>query len=177
MNRQILRRITRLLFTGLLFLASRPTPARRMRSPRLSWSTVLRGIGQLEWRADRLIAKDFPVMVVANAARCEVRCRVRRGGDRHHSGTVVLVGHSYGGLVISNAGCSQQEREGAGICSAFAAEPGETASDLSGPFPGSTLGPTLAPPVALPDGGKDYTSCRPSSAHSSPRTCRKPTRR
>ena len=32
---------------------------------------------------------------------------------------------------------------------------GESAVDLSGKFPGSTLGPTLAPPVALPDGSKD----------------------
>jgi len=37
----------------------------------------------------------------------------------------------------------------------FAPETGETAVELSGRFPGSTLGPTLAPPVALPDGGKD----------------------
>ncbi len=38
---------------------------------------------------------------------------------------------------------------------AFAPEQGESAVDLSGKFPGSTLGPTLAPPIALPDGGKD----------------------
>ena len=37
----------------------------------------------------------------------------------------------------------------------FAPETGETAAALSGRYPGSTLAPTLAPPVALPDGGKD----------------------
>jgi len=38
---------------------------------------------------------------------------------------------------------------------AFAPEKGESALELSGRFPGGTLGPTLAPPVTLPDGGKD----------------------
>ncbi|TFW16106.1 alpha/beta fold hydrolase [Duganella callida] len=70
------------------------------------------------------------------------------------SGPVVLVGHSYGGSVISAV-------SGAGnikalvYVAAFAPEAGETAVGLSGKFPGSTLGPTLAPPVALADGGKD----------------------
>ena len=38
---------------------------------------------------------------------------------------------------------------------AFASDAGETAVELSGRYPGSTLGPTLAPPIALSDGGKD----------------------
>ncbi len=38
---------------------------------------------------------------------------------------------------------------------AFEPAPGETSLGLSGKFPGSTLGGTLAPPVALPDGGAD----------------------
>ena len=38
---------------------------------------------------------------------------------------------------------------------AFAPDTGETALELAGQFPGSTLGPALAPPVALPDGGKE----------------------
>jgi pimeloyl-ACP methyl ester carboxylesterase len=39
--------------------------------------------------------------------------------------------------------------------SGLAPDVGESAADLVGKFPGSTLGPTLAPPVALADGGKD----------------------
>ncbi|WP_068082016.1 alpha/beta fold hydrolase [Novosphingobium rosa] len=71
------------------------------------------------------------------------------------SGPVVLVGHSYGGSVISEAA------EGAGnvkalvYVSAFAPEAGETAIGLTGKFPGSTLAPTLAPPVKLSSGGND----------------------
>lgn len=38
---------------------------------------------------------------------------------------------------------------------AFAPETGETALGLSGKFPGSTLGSTLAPPVAISGGGMD----------------------
>ena len=38
---------------------------------------------------------------------------------------------------------------------AFAPEQGETVLELSGRYPGSTLGPTLATPVILKDGNKD----------------------
>jgi pimeloyl-ACP methyl ester carboxylesterase len=68
---------------------------------------------------------------------------------------VVLVGHSYGGLVISAAAKGNENVKSLVYVAAFAPESGETALSLSGKFPGSTLGPTLAPPVTLPDGGKD----------------------
>lgn len=68
---------------------------------------------------------------------------------------VVLVGHSYGGLVISAAANGHANVKSLVFVAAFAPESGETAIGLSGKFPGSTLGPTLAPPVALADGGKD----------------------
>ena len=68
---------------------------------------------------------------------------------------VVLVGHSYGGLVISAAAHGHENVKSLVYVAAFAPEMGETALALSGKFPGSTLGPTLAPPVTLPDGGKD----------------------
>jgi pimeloyl-ACP methyl ester carboxylesterase len=68
---------------------------------------------------------------------------------------VVLVGHSYGGNVISDAANDQANVKALVYVSAFAPEAGETVAGLAGKFPGSTLGPTLAPPVALGDGGKD----------------------
>jgi hypothetical protein len=37
----------------------------------------------------------------------------------------------------------------------LAPDTGESAADIGGRFPGSTLGPTLAPPTTLADGGKD----------------------
>lgn len=71
------------------------------------------------------------------------------------NGPVVLVGHSYGGSVISAAAVGAANVKALVYVAAFAPEAGETAVGLSGKFPGSTLGPTLAPPVALADGGKD----------------------
>jgi pimeloyl-ACP methyl ester carboxylesterase len=71
------------------------------------------------------------------------------------SGPVVLVGHSYGGEVITEAA------DGAGNVSAlvyvagFLPEAGESALSLSGKFPGSTLATALAP-VVLPDGDEDF---------------------
>lgn len=68
---------------------------------------------------------------------------------------VVLVGHSYGGSVISEAANGQPNVKALVYVAAFAPAAGETAAQLAGKFPGSTLGPTLAPPVPLPDGGND----------------------
>jgi pimeloyl-ACP methyl ester carboxylesterase len=67
---------------------------------------------------------------------------------------VVLVGHSYGGAVITEAANASKVKALVYVA-AFAPEVGETVAGLSGKFPGSTLGPTLAPPVSLADGGKD----------------------
>jgi len=68
---------------------------------------------------------------------------------------VVLAGHSYGGSVISAAAYGSANVKALVYVSAFAPEAGETAAGLSGKFPGSTLGPTLAAPVPLSGGGKD----------------------
>lgn len=68
---------------------------------------------------------------------------------------VVLVGHSYGGNVITEAANDRPNVKALVYVSAFAPETGETVAGLAGKFPGSTLGPTLAPAVALADGGKD----------------------
>lgn len=70
-------------------------------------------------------------------------------------GPVVLVGHSYGGSVITAAANGKTNVKALVYVAAFAPEAGETALGLTGQFPGSTLGPTLAPPVPLADGGKD----------------------
>ena len=70
-------------------------------------------------------------------------------------GSVILVGHSYGGMVISNAINSQNNIRALVFVSAFAPETGETVAQLAGKFPGSTLGAALGPPIDLPGGGKD----------------------
>jgi pimeloyl-ACP methyl ester carboxylesterase len=57
-------------------------------------------------------------------------------------GPVVLVGHSYGGAVISNV-ADTAEITGLVYVAAFAPEPGEDCNALAGRFPGSTLGDRL----------------------------------
>ncbi|MBF5045833.1 alpha/beta hydrolase [Aggregicoccus sp. 17bor-14] len=69
-------------------------------------------------------------------------------------GPLVLVGHSFGGMVVSGAAQGNAQVKALVFVNAFAPEQGETASDLAGRFPGATLGPTLTS-VTLPDGGKD----------------------
>ena len=68
---------------------------------------------------------------------------------------VVLVGHSYGGMVISNAANGQANVKALVYVAAFAPEAGENADGLNKRFPGSLVGPALGPPVALPGGGHD----------------------
>jgi pimeloyl-ACP methyl ester carboxylesterase len=55
-------------------------------------------------------------------------------------GPVVLVGHSYGGMVISNVDRDAGEIVGLVYVAAFAPDAGESAFALSAMFPGSTLG-------------------------------------
>jgi pimeloyl-ACP methyl ester carboxylesterase len=69
-------------------------------------------------------------------------------------GPVVLVGHSYGGAVISNAALGKENVRAMVFVAAFAPEEGESIGELSGLYPGSTLGDTLKT-VPLPDGTTD----------------------
>jgi pimeloyl-ACP methyl ester carboxylesterase len=70
------------------------------------------------------------------------------------AGPVVLVGHSYGGAVISNAANGHPNVRALVFVAAFAPVEGESILELSGRLPGSTLGDTLAP-VPLGDGTTD----------------------
>jgi pimeloyl-ACP methyl ester carboxylesterase len=69
-------------------------------------------------------------------------------------GPVVLVGHSYGGAVISNVNASAADIAGLVYVSGFAPDAGETCFGLTAMFPGSTLGETLQP-VPRRDGTTD----------------------
>jgi pimeloyl-ACP methyl ester carboxylesterase len=69
-------------------------------------------------------------------------------------GPVVLVGHSYGGAVISNLPADAADITGLVYVCAFAPEPGESCGALAGRFPDSTLGDALRP-VPRSDGTTD----------------------
>ncbi|WP_420137815.1 alpha/beta fold hydrolase [Sphingomonas sp.] len=68
---------------------------------------------------------------------------------------IILVGHSYGGAVITDAASLAPNVKALVYVAGFAPDTGESSQGLSAKFPGSTLGPTLLPPVPLADGGQD----------------------
>ena len=104
----------------------------------------------------RLLAEGYPVVAAANPLR-----GVKSDADyvaavlKSIDGPIVLVGHSYGGAVITNAVNGNRNVKALVYVAGFAPDTGETAAELAGRFPGGTLGPTLAPPVPLTDGGND----------------------
>ena len=69
-------------------------------------------------------------------------------------GPLVLVGHSYGGVVITNAAEGHDRVAALVYIGGFAPDVGESAADLAGQYEGGTLGETLVA-FDLPDGNKD----------------------
>jgi pimeloyl-ACP methyl ester carboxylesterase len=105
---------------------------------------------------EKLTAAGHDVVAVANPLRT-------LAGDAAYvrdviasiGGPVVLVGHSYGGLVITEAAAGNDNVSALVYVCAFAAETDESAFELSGKFPGSTLGDALAAyPVS--SGGTEF---------------------
>jgi pimeloyl-ACP methyl ester carboxylesterase len=109
---------------------------------------------------DPLLAAGHRVLAVANPLRglaSDAACvsDVVRTID----GPVVLVGHSYGGAVITNVDRDAGEITALVYVAAFAPKPGETCFELAGLFPGSTLGDTLQP-VPRTNGTTDLSIVR-----------------
>ncbi|WP_420136615.1 alpha/beta fold hydrolase [Sphingomonas sp.] len=104
-----------------------------------------------------LLQRDGYTVIAAPNALRGVRTDAAIVADlvRSIDGPVVLVGHSYGGSVISEAAHGRPNVKALVFVSAFAPDAGETALALTGKFPGSTLSTALAPPVDLTGGGKD----------------------
>ncbi|MEU4672880.1 alpha/beta hydrolase [Amycolatopsis sp. NPDC023774] len=69
-------------------------------------------------------------------------------------GPVVLVGHSYGGSVITSAALNDPKVQALVYIAGFIPDQGESALGLTNKFPGSTLGDTLQQ-VTLPGGETD----------------------
>jgi pimeloyl-ACP methyl ester carboxylesterase len=106
----------------------------------------------------RLQAQGYPVVAAANPLRgLKADTAYLTSVLKSIPGPVVLVGHSYGGGVITNAATGNGNVVGLVYVSAFAPDEGETLGELTGRLPGSTLGPAQSPPVALPDGGAEVS--------------------
>ncbi|HEX6714287.1 MAG TPA: alpha/beta hydrolase [Thermoleophilaceae bacterium] len=110
------------------------------------------------WRpvADRLDGDGHTVLAPPNPLR----------GLRHDAaytasvidqldGSVVLVGHSYGGAVITAAGISDKV-VGLVYVAGVVPDEGESVNDLQGRFPSLAMGP-LVQPLSLPDGSAELT--------------------
>jgi pimeloyl-ACP methyl ester carboxylesterase len=70
-------------------------------------------------------------------------------------GPVVLVGHSFSGMMITNAATGKPNVKALVYVAALAPDAGETANDLLSKFPGGTSGSALGPPVDLGGGAHD----------------------
>ncbi|HEY0596729.1 alpha/beta hydrolase [Sphingopyxis sp.] len=103
----------------------------------------------------RLEKDGYPVIAVANPLRSVAGDAASVASVvRSIPGHVILVGHSYGGIVITEAAKGNSNVKALVYVAGFLPDTGESALALSAKFPGSTLGEALAP-VSLPDGGTD----------------------
>ncbi|GGV03808.1 alpha/beta hydrolase [Streptomyces litmocidini] len=104
---------------------------------------------------ERLQRAGYPVVAAANPLRGPATdAAYLRSVVEHIDGPVVLVGHSYGGTVISQAATGLEEKVKALVyIAAFLPDAGENSLGLTNKFPGSTLGQAIAPVnYTLPDG-------------------------
>ena len=102
----------------------------------------------------RLRRDGFPVIAPANPER-------DLAGDSAYiasvmatiSGPIILVGHSYGGAVITNAAIGSPNVKALVYIAGFALAPGESLLDINMQYPNSQLASaTLPRPYPLPDG-------------------------
>src|SRR3954454_22228382 len=107
-----------------------------------------RVIERLQAAGHRVIAAANPLRGLASDAAAV--------SDLVHTidGPVILVGHCYGGAVISGVDADAGDVVGLVYVAGFAPAPGESCITLLGMFPGSTLGEALRP-VRRSDGATD----------------------
>ena len=141
-----------LAFTGAAAAQTAPTPERPVIvlvhgafAESSSWDPV---ISRLEKDGYTVIAAANPLRGVASDGASVSRI------VKSIKGPVVLVGHSYGGPVITEAASGNGQVKALVYVAGFAPEVGESSLTLSAKFPGSTLGDSLTP-IALPDGDED----------------------
>ena len=151
--------LTVLLGLGTVAVAS-PTAGHRNNTPKPTVVLVHGGWdNSTGWNAviERLQRSGYPVIAPANPQR----------GLAHDAeyvssvldtieGPVVLVGHSYGGAVITNAAVGHDNVEALVYIAGFAPDEGESLGQLVSMNPGSEIGPQtlIGRPYPLPDGGQ-----------------------
>jgi pimeloyl-ACP methyl ester carboxylesterase len=110
-----------------------------------SWNDV---IGPLLDLGHRVIAWATPLRGLASDALALTDL------VRSLEGPIVLVGHSYGGALLSNVPADAGDVQALVFVAGYALEPGESCGDASSFVPGGSLAPTLVR-VPLADGAVD----------------------
>lgn len=111
-----------------------------------SWNPV---IAELQRGGYRVIAAANPLRTLAGDGDYVARLA------KSVAGPVVLVGHSYGGEVITVAAAGAPNVKALVFVAGLAPETGESAASLGDRFPTGTLGQTLTKPVPQADGRGD----------------------
>jgi pimeloyl-ACP methyl ester carboxylesterase len=112
-----------------------------------SWSKVTR----------QLQAEGYPVLVPAVPLRGVASDTAAvEGVVDAVQGPKVLVGHSYGGVLVSELASRTPDVTALVYAAAFIPRAGETAGQLNSQFPGSLIGPTTTHTVSSPDGPLVY---------------------
>lgn len=155
-----IKAVTAAIFTLVVASFATPTHAAEHEARPKPTIILVHGAfaGSSSWNevVKELAADGYPVIAAANPLR-SVK------GDAAYvaslvstiAGPVVLVGHSYGGEVISVAAVGHPNVKALVFVAGLAPDLGESPASLGQKFPTGTLGQALAPPVPLPDGGND----------------------
>lgn len=157
-----------LLGTATALLVASPAAATDAHTPAKPAIVLVHGAfaDSSSWRGviDRLQRDGYRVLAAANPLRGVARdAQAVRSLVRSVKGPVVLVGHSYGGPVITEAASGDPNVRSLVYVAGFLPERGESSLSLSGKFPRSTLGGALTE-VVLPDGDADLY-IRPEAFH------------
>jgi pimeloyl-ACP methyl ester carboxylesterase len=119
-----------------------------------SWSGEITALQKAGYQ---VVAPAVPLRGVASDA-AYLTALVRTIG-----GQVVIVGHSYGGLLATEIAAQDPEQVKAVVyAAALIPEAGQSANQLITQFPGSLLGPDTTYAVSIPGGGTD-TYVKPAS--------------
>lgn len=99
-----------------------------------------------------LLQEGYPAIAAANPLRgVATDAEYLRAVLSDVTGDIVLVGHSYGGTVITNAATGDDRVKALVYVGGFAPDMGESAADLAGRYEGGSLGDTL---TAVPLGSQ-----------------------
>lgn len=143
----------KLLASGVMLAATMGAPAAMAADSTLKSIVLVHGgfVDGLSWEGvyDILKSDGYDVTIVQNPTiTLEDDVAVTKRAIAAATSDVVLVGHSYGGVVISEAGTDPKVKSLVYIA-AFAPDAGESVSSLiANPVPGAT-----APPILPPVGG------------------------